>query len=371
MTFDYFPHLPNGITSMGILREMVVDGFKDWQFYGDVKATYHDGLVLFNYTNAVQFAGRWNWFESISRGLILDTLTGEIVARPFAKFFNYGERVPAAGAKLVEVTEKMDGSLGILYRYRGTLRIATRGSFDSEQALWANDYLREYGIRPWNIPNNMTLLFEIVYPENRIVVDYKGTSALYLIGGIDRFNGNDLRRAELAFFSHQFKFPMPMNYPLQGESEILSLATKIDANREGWVLRYDDGSRYKVKGDAYKLAHKMLTGVSYSRVLEAVTSGSYDQMIEGIPDEFLAVVKEYKHEIDEAYYEIAQRVRDVFIDLPPFNNRKDAAIWLKENHPEDMHYVFAMMDNKPIDPLIYKAVSQRERVQQESENGLA
>lgn len=53
------------------------------------------------------------------------------VARPFPKFFNLdeaianGEQLPA---EAFEVTEKLDGSLGILYWLDGEPRLATRGT---------------------------------------------------------------------------------------------------------------------------------------------------------------------------------------------------------------------------------------------------
>lgn len=117
------------------LRLLVTSGFTDWKSLGDVRSVEQDDLILFNYTNAAQFANRWNWFERQSRGLILNRETGEVVARPFPKFFNWGETNQPT-ASLVELTEKIDGSLGILYRHNGEFKIATRGSFTSDQALW-------------------------------------------------------------------------------------------------------------------------------------------------------------------------------------------------------------------------------------------
>src|SRR5687767_12047572 len=130
------------IESMEQLQALVKAGETNWAQYGDVRAVYHEGLVLFNYTQQAQYAGRWNWFEQQSRGLILNAVTGEIVARPFPKFFNLGERTPAPNATIDYITEKWDGSLGILYRHNGQFKIATRGSFTGEQAVWATDYFQ-------------------------------------------------------------------------------------------------------------------------------------------------------------------------------------------------------------------------------------
>jgi RNA ligase len=93
----------------------------------------------------------------------------------------------------VRVFDKMDGSLGILYPTSQGMAVATRGSFTSEQALKATEILHEKYPEwaqityDWFRSNfdanwyevNYTDLVEIVYPENRIVVDYARSSRVY------------------------------------------------------------------------------------------------------------------------------------------------------------------------------------------------
>src|SRR5579871_6918930 len=119
----------NFIHSIEDIKTHIQNGETDWKQYGEVMAVRQHDLILFNYSQMAQFSSRWNWFELNSRGLIFNATTGEVVARPFRKFFNYGERLPLPGTSMVEVTEKVDGSLGILYREDGDYKIATRGSF--------------------------------------------------------------------------------------------------------------------------------------------------------------------------------------------------------------------------------------------------
>lgn len=77
----------NEIQSIEDIQTLVRRGFRDWEQYGAVNASYHDGLIVFDYKSEAQYANRWNFFERVSRGLIIDEETGEIVARPFDKFF--------------------------------------------------------------------------------------------------------------------------------------------------------------------------------------------------------------------------------------------------------------------------------------------
>lgn len=342
--------------SIDQLQKLIAAGETDWKKYGEVSAVYHHKhrMVLFNYTQAAQYADRWNWFERVSRGLILDSSTGALVAQPFPKFWNWGERT--TDAMLVEATEKMDGSLGILYRTGSVgnwdYRIATRGAFESAQALWATEYLNtHYNLT--GLPNDLTLLFEIIYPENRVVVDYHGFEGLILIGAIELVHGRDLLYQECKVIADQFGFMQPKVYTFDSIRAALNLAAEIDANQEGWVLRFHDGQRFKVKGEAYRLAHKLMTGISFNRVLEAMQAGTFEQMIEGAPDEFLVTIKQYREEIQTTVDAIRLRVDKAFVQAP-VKNRKMFALWCKEHCPDDLGYMFTLFDNKDLVAAIFK-----------------
>ena len=85
-----------------------------------VTASPYNNLLLLNYTERAQFTRSWNPEVMACRGLIISGHPSasdvEIVARPFPKFFNYSEHQPDSIPDLpLEVTEKVDGSLVILY----------------------------------------------------------------------------------------------------------------------------------------------------------------------------------------------------------------------------------------------------------------
>ena len=88
-----------------------------------------------------------------------------------------------------EVYEKLDGSLGILYWLGDEPYIATRGSFESPQAQIATELLRAYDLS--GLDRRRTYLFEIIYPENRIVVNYDDRRELVLLAIIDTATGRE------------------------------------------------------------------------------------------------------------------------------------------------------------------------------------
>lgn len=117
-------------------------------------------LMIYNYTARAQYDNVWNAATLACRGLICD-LAGKVVARPFPKFFNL-DQVTTLPDEPFEVYEKLDGSLGILYWLDGQPCIATRGSFDGEQARWATQWIQDNW---WNsdkgpLYNDCTYLFE-------------------------------------------------------------------------------------------------------------------------------------------------------------------------------------------------------------------
>jgi RNA ligase len=90
-------------------------------------------LRIYNYTETVQFEGKWDYITSACRGLVVEIPSGKIIARPFPKFFNIEEKKHTESDNF-ELYQKVDGSLGILFRYQGDIVLATRGSFTSDQA---------------------------------------------------------------------------------------------------------------------------------------------------------------------------------------------------------------------------------------------
>lgn len=343
----------NEITSIDQICELTKSGFPDWKQYGNVVVRTFENLLIFNYTQEAIFEGRWNFFEMVSRGLIIDSITGEVVARPFDKFFNWGEKEKYSNSLIVSITEKVDGSLGILYRHNGEYKIATRGSFNGDQALWATEFLKKYDLS--SIPNEYTLLFEIVYPENRIVVDYGNREDLVLLAARNRFNGNYLRYYELQKLAHGIGFSMPIMFEFISIDDLVKTLPKLDVNQEGYVVEFMDGQRFKFKGDKYIELHRLICMLSFKNTLAACESGTIGNIRLQIPDEFLGEFNGWVDEINIKINEIVSLVSNAFI-IAPTTSRKDFAIWVMNNYKDYSYYFFAMFDHKDILPMIYKTV---------------
>lgn len=116
-------------------------------------------LTIWNYSETVQYNSEWDDILLMCRGLVTDN-EGNIVARPFKKFFNI-EQNKHTPTNNFEVYDKMDGSLIILFNYKGEWIFCTRGSFTSDQAIKAKELSVNYPLEV--LDKNNTYLFEIIY----------------------------------------------------------------------------------------------------------------------------------------------------------------------------------------------------------------
>lgn len=319
------------------------------------------GCVLYNYTARAQYENEWNPVTSACRGLIVNA-RGELIARPFAKFHNYSADAVAGLAGRVVATEKLDGSLGILYRAGGELRIATRGSFDSDQALHATAVLkqRHAGFEP---VEGWTYLFEIVYPQNRIVVDYGVRDELVLLGAIDIESG----------------VSVPLEQAAEGWDgavvEVLEHTTLEEAlgaeprpNAEGMVVHFvDHDVRVKLKQDEYVRLHRLVTGVSERRIWEELAAGrDVHEWLEMVPDELHRFVTETSERLRGAHNELRAELEAelarIKAELRDGWTRREFAEMVRASRHPLARGLFAMEDGKDVSALLWEPLRPAEHI---------
>lgn len=308
---------------------------------------------LFNYTEITQYERAWNDVTRTCRGLIINRETGQVIARPFPKFFNSDEPGAQIHPGPVTVFDKLDGSLGILYPAGDGWQIATRGSFTSEQAIHATAiFNRQYG--SWRPPAGITVMFEIIYPENRIVLDYGSLDDLVLLGGMDIETG-------------KFVSPIHIGWPGQAasvfpfESLAEALAAPPRTNAEGYVIYFHEtGARVKIKQDDYVALHRIVTGWNERTIWEHLAAGeSLGQLIDGLPDEFHQWATSIADQLTEHHEFLIGGARSeheaILSGLPIGWTRKEYAIEAN-NHPEFRPALFGLLDGKSINEWAWKQI---------------
>lgn len=319
-----------------LLRQAVDDKLVSVQKHPEAE------LYIYNYTQKVQFERLWDEITINARGLILDS-NHNIVAKPFGKFFNLGEHTPEQIPNLAfDVYEKMDGSLGILYWTENIPYIATRGSFTSEQAIHATEVLHSKYLHLFDkLDKTSTYLFEIIYPENRIVVDYGKTDDLILLSIIDK-DGNE--------FIQDIGFPVVRKY--DGINSIEELKSLEEANKEGFVIRFSNGFRVKMKFDEYVRLHRIVTGVSNISVWEYLKDDrSFDELLDKVPDEFYEWIKDTRDDLCRKFSTILNDSLCVYKEFP---TRKETALYFQEQKYPSV--LFSILNNRNPKDIIWKMI---------------
>ncbi len=305
-------------------------------------------LFIYNYTDKAQYEHRWTDETRQCRGLIMDG-QDRIVARPFPKFHNLEEMGEdwQAPAEDFQVTMKLDGSLGISYVTPQGIQIATRGSFTSDQAIHATQLFQErYSTLPWEA-DKYTYLFEIIFPANRIVVNYGDLDDLILLAVIDTQTGRDMPLPE--WFQNRVT-------TYDGITDLSTLKGMAKDNEEGFVVRFVSGLRIKTKFPEYVRLHRLVTGVNARRIWEILANGgTIDELIERVPEEFETWVRSTVSDLKRQYDDIEMACLRFFEKHRHLlGDRKTYAEAAKqEKHPG---ILFSMADEKPYEQAIWKMI---------------
>lgn len=296
-------------------------------------------LSIFNYSRDTQYANDWDTITLSSRGLIVNTVTEEIVARPFAKFFNYGDNANIGELDYsgrIEVMDKADGALGILYPMpNGKYAVSTRGSMDSIPARHASEvYAKKYEGK-WNLNPDHTYLFEIIYPGWPIVLNYGDMDDLILLGAIENATGASVPWDEI--LATGWNGPVVERFEYSDFNEVIADSKMDHEGKEGFVVHFlDADKRVKLKFADYLRLHKIIFGVTPLRIWELLNAGtSVEHWVKNVPDEFANDVTRVASEMTEQHEMMVREAKILHMKvtslLPEDYTRKDLALAAKKH----------------------------------------
>jgi RNA ligase len=152
-----------------------------------------------------------------------------------------------------------------------------------------------------------------------------------------------------------------------GISDYTDLKQSIADNKEGFVVRFSNGDRMKIKGEEYLRLHKIMTNLSTIGVWEVLSNGGkMEDYLKDVPDEFYKKVKMYVQSLNYEHYQYSEYVRKIhngfrygkYGDKEVEPTKKQFAEHLERNnvHPKVKSICFAMWDRKPYDNIIWNLV---------------
>ena len=310
----------------------------------DIKKHVEYPIYILNYTSKAQFKSKWCQELIHSRGLVVEE-DGEVIARPLPKFFNHHEIKGQMQQQEYELFKKMDGSLVIMFHYKGNQIFCTRGSFCSEQAFRAEQIFKKKYIDEY-VNKECTYCFEVIYPQNKIVVDYGVEEDLYLISIMHTKSGENVNINQAGFNKVEKISTNDICYTEWIKHNVV--------NEEGYVISFiTDNIRVKIKFDNYVQKHKV-KHFDIEKIKKSMKKMKTINL-DNIPDEFYDEVKAIMAEMDNQFVRKENKVLKEYLYL---QKQKYTASEIIEAIKQSQYnkILFALHTSKPYDNLIWKSL---------------
>ena len=229
-----------------------------------------------------------------ARGLIFCSKTGELLSRPFHKFFNVGEREDVMDIDLSKphvIMEKLDGSMIRPFRVGDTIRWGTKmGVTDvakqAEEFVAKNPQYQEFAEAAIHDGNSFTPIFEWCSRQQRIVIDYP-EDKLVLLAVRDNFTGKYLTRDTIKTLGYLWGIPvvnvLDVTDPVPSQEELVDMIRNM-SDMEGVVVQFADGHMVKIKADTYVALHRAKSLLENERdVVGLVLDEKVDDLLPLLP----------------------------------------------------------------------------------------
>lgn len=302
-----------------------------------------DSLVGFKYTLNTTYGLHWDNVTLQCRGIVFEKSTGNVVAHPFDKFFNYGEiftqegeltelakqlsEMPDFQPDVTEIflaSEKIDGSLIICFHYGNEWILKTGGHFYNEQSAWAKKWFDAH-VNTERMYKDCTYCFEMVSKGDVHVIHYDYTGlvllAIFTTDTHAEFN-RFVVEAQATWMGIE---AAPVIEGIKDLHDCVEKARKLDLTHEGFVVRFDSGFRLKLKGDEYLDMFKRINSITYRSIREHFdyNTGKVDlEYVKSIPEEMVGM-REYVSTVESKWEDAVSKVKGLVSRLGKIEDARE------------------------------------------------
>jgi RNA ligase len=255
---------------------------------------------------------------------ILFGLDGNLISRPFHKFFNVGEREETLLCNIDlsrphVILEKMDGSLvRAVPMPSGGYRLGTKMGI-TEVAMQAEVFVASHSnydrfFRD-TIAQGYTALFEWCSRKQRIVIDYP-EDRLVLLAMRNNLDGVYLPMNKLRQLATEYGLDLVLEYAgTSSNMEHLLAETHDLQGQEGWIVRFDDGHMLKLKGSEYVTMHRAKDNLLREwGVIEMLLDEKADDVKAFLPDEDRRRLERYEEDFWQGVMDTQDRWHMSYLD---------------------------------------------------------
>lgn len=193
--------------------------------------------------------------------------------------------------------------------------------------------------------------------KNRIVVNYGDMYDLILLTRIDTKTGSEMFYDDLVQRYSKY-FTIVKRYKIKDVNNLNELRKLEEENREGFVVKFYNGFRVKIKFSEYIRLHGIVTNVSNLTVWEHMKNNyNFDELLDRVPNEFFEWLNKTVKILQTEFNEIERQSLKEFIRIYHVNNIVDRKAFAMEAiKTEHQSILFKLYDKKNYDELIWKQI---------------
>ena len=327
-------------------------------FFSCLQLNHHNGELLIRYGIADMQQSMWTDPDSMyreCRSLVIDLVNDEIIASPFRKFFNMNETVQTMedvvrerieSARMLEITDKKDGSMQFARYYRGQIKLYGSMALDPNNSWRLKDGYTKLtdNIKKMIIENaNLTFIFEYISLADQHVVHYT-EEGLFLLGIRDVDTGREFHYYEIEQMAQSYDVPM---IEIQNKTfdQILAEMKTLESDKaEGWVLNIigndingnEESLRLKIKGDQYVALHRMIDKISsINVVIKNVADDTYDDLFSKVPVNYRDRVQKIADQVFRYMRDTNAKIEEYYTEAPK-GDKKEYMLWVDANIPREL-----------------------------------
>lgn len=193
--------------------------------------------------------------------------------------------------------------------------------------------------------------------KNRIVVDYGDRRELVLLTAIITEDGVELSHDIIKKLYSQY-FTVVKKFELKTFNELRETIMKGEDNKEGFVIKFANGERIKMKYAEYCRLHSIVTNVSNLVVWEHLMNHrNFDELLDRVPNEFFSWLNKTIKDLQEDFNEIERQSLKEFYRIYYVNNitnRKSFAMEVINSKYQSI--LFRMYNKQSYDEIIWKLI---------------
>lgn len=300
-------------------------------------------------------------FYRYCRSITIDVEEETVVMAAYDKFFNINELPEVseeeiakkmASAQIIEITDKMDGSLQCARWYNNRLILSGSSALDRELSFRVDHGYRWLYENPSYIKmmqtfSNLSFIFEYIMDDDPHVVmyDYDLMRGLYLTGARRMSDGTFLNYSELKKIADIFGVWITKQETMTFQEIMDSRDVFLCGEKEGWVVNID-GLRVKVKCDDFTNLHGLLSGYRKTgprlgnAIVKAWVTDSIDDLLSRMPGDYrkeaekvLERMLEYLRDLDAYVAATCERMKQ---ECGNPDDVKTFMLYAQKNCPKDI-----------------------------------